>query len=83
MAHYRPGDWKAAIEALNKSRQLRQGGDAFDFFFLAMAQWHLGEKAKARRWFDQAVQWMDKNAPQNEELRRFRAEAGQLLERKK
>jgi hypothetical protein len=29
------------------------------------------------------VQWMDTNAPQNEELRRFRAEAAELLGVKK
>ena len=29
--------------------------------------------------YDRAVQWMDKNQPKNEELRRFRAEAAQLL----
>jgi tetratricopeptide (TPR) repeat protein len=78
-AQYRAEDGKAAIEALEKSRELRQGGDAFDFFFLAMAHWQRGEKETARKWFDQAVPWMDKNAPHNEELRRFRAEAAELL----
>jgi tetratricopeptide (TPR) repeat protein len=57
----------------------RPGGDSYDWFFLAMAHWQLGEKDKARKWFDQAVQWMNKNAPQNEELRRLRAEAAALL----
>jgi hypothetical protein len=62
-----------------KSVQLRKGGDSFDFFFLAMAHWQLNDKDKAREWYDQAVAWMDKNAPQNEELKRFRAEAAALL----
>ena len=69
------GDWKAAIAALEKSMELRKGGDSNDWFFLAMAHWQLGEKDKAREWYDRAVQWMDKNQPKNEELRRFRAEA--------
>jgi tetratricopeptide (TPR) repeat protein len=78
-AHCRAGDWKDAIEALEKSMQLRKGGDSFDWFFLAMAHWKLGEKDKAREWYDKAVDWMDKNKPQDEELKRFRAEAAALL----
>ena len=62
-AQYRAGDWKAAIAALEKSMELRKGGDSNDWFFLAMAHWQLGEKDKAREWYDRAVQWMDKNQP--------------------
>jgi hypothetical protein len=35
----------------------------------------IGEKDEARRWYDKAALWMQQNQPQNEELRRFRAEA--------
>jgi tetratricopeptide (TPR) repeat protein len=79
VAQYRNGDWKAAIEALMKSVQLDKRHDSFNFFFLAMAHWQLGEKDKARAWYDQAVTWMDKNRPQDAELKRFRAEATALL----
>ena len=82
-AHYRAGDWKAAIAAMNKSMELRKGGDSFDWFFLAMANWQLGKKEEARKWYDKAVQWMDKNQPKDEELRRFRSEAEELLAVKK
>ena len=75
VAHYRAGDWGAAVAALEKSGELRQGGDSFDWFFLAMAHWQLGDNEQARNWYDQAVQWMEKNKPEDEELRRFRAEA--------
>jgi tetratricopeptide (TPR) repeat protein len=78
-AQYRAGDWKAAIAALEKSMELRQDGDSFDWFFLAMTHWQLGNKEEARKWCDQAVAWMDKNQPQNEDLLRFRAEAQELL----
>jgi tetratricopeptide (TPR) repeat protein len=61
VARYRAGDWKGAVEALTKSVELRQGGDSFDFFFLAMAHWRLGDKEKARQWRDRATEWMDKN----------------------
>ena len=59
--------------------ELRMGGDSADWFFLAMAHWQLGEKDKARQWYDRAVEWMDKNEPMNEELRRFRNEAEELI----
>ena len=80
VAHYRAADRKAAIEALQKSMELTSGGNSGDFFFLAMAHWQLGEKEEAQRWYGQAVKWMDENKPDDEELRRFRAEAAALLE---
>ena len=58
---------------------LRKGGDAVDWFFLGMAQWQLGAKDEARVSYLRAVEWMDKNKPQDEELRRFRTEAQELL----
>jgi tetratricopeptide (TPR) repeat protein len=79
LALYRAGDWKEALTALEKSMELRKGGDSFDWFFLAMAHDQLGDKKKAREWYDRATRWMDKNQAANEELRRFRAEAGQVL----
>ena len=80
MARYRAGDWRGAIEALAKSEELAPGKDlGAEGFFLAMAHWQLGHKDEARRWYDRAVQWMAKNAPNNDELRRFRAEAAALL----
>ena len=71
--------WNEAVAALEKSAGLRNGGDSFDWFFLAMAHWKLGAKDKAREWYDKAVRWMDTNQPKNEELHRFRAEAAELL----
>ncbi len=78
VAHYRAGNWKESIAALEKSGQLREG-DSYDWFFLAMAYWQLGQKEKARPYFDKAVQWMDKNMPNGGELGRFRAEAAELM----
>jgi WD40 repeat protein/serine/threonine protein kinase/tetratricopeptide (TPR) repeat protein len=80
VAHYRAGDWNAARAALEQSVQLHDGGNAFDGFFLAMTHWRLGQKEEARRWYARAVEWMDKNRPQDEELRRFRDEAKTLLQ---
>jgi Flp pilus assembly protein TadD len=80
VARYRSGDWKAAVDALSKSMELSKGGDSFDWFFLAMAHWQLGDKPQARSWYGKAVPWMEKNQPENEELLRFRSEAAALLE---
>jgi WD40 repeat protein len=77
-AHYRAGDGKAAVEALEKALKL-QGDNGFDFFFLAMAHGQMGRADEARRWFDRGVAWMDRHAREDEELRRFRAEAADLL----
>jgi WD40 repeat protein len=85
VAYYRAGHWQKAIEALTRSMELLNGHmESFNTFFLAMASWKLGGKEKARQWYDRAVQWMDKNQqalhhPHDEELRRFRAEAAELL----
>ena len=70
---------KAAIEALEKSSDLEAGGDSFAWFFLAMAKWQIVHKDEARKRYCQAVAWMDKNQPKNEELRGFRQEAEALL----
>src|SRR5262249_5457046 len=82
VAHYRGGDGKAPGAAPGKAMEPRQGGDSFDWFFLAMSHWQLGDKEEARTWYDRAVEWMDKNQPENEELRRFRAEAAEWLKAK-
>jgi tetratricopeptide (TPR) repeat protein len=79
VAHYRAGSLKEAVAALEKSMELRKGGDSNDWFLLAMAHWQIGHRDEARKWYDKAVEWMEKNQPQNEELRRFRAEAAGVL----
>jgi tetratricopeptide (TPR) repeat protein len=79
VAQYRAGHWKEAITALQKSIEL-QGDDSWAFFFLAMAHWQLGHKEEARRRYDKAVEWMEKNRPEDEELLRFRGEAVELLD---
>jgi eukaryotic-like serine/threonine-protein kinase len=80
VAHYRVGEWKNAIDALKKSDELLKGEMfSFNAFFLAMAHWQRDEKGEARQLYDRGVQWMEKHQPNNEELRRFRAEAAESL----
>jgi serine/threonine-protein kinase len=80
VALYRTGDWRGAIKALMKAEELAPGEFlGFNGFFLAMAHWQIADKEKARKWFDQAVEWTEKHHPHDEELRRFRAEGEELL----
>jgi hypothetical protein len=75
----RAGAWKAANAAMGKRMEfLARPDESFNSFFLAMAHWQLGEKEVARHWYDRAVTWMEKQ-PQNDDLKRFRAEAEALL----
>ena len=62
VARYRADQWHEAIEALEKSISL-QGDNSLDWFFLAMAHQRLGHEEEARRWYDQAVEWMKKHNP--------------------
>ena len=79
MAHYRRGRWQEAIDELTTAQELNPQGGGATRFFLAMAQWQLGQKEAARRCYGEAVEWMEKNKPQDDELRRFRAKAAELL----
>ena len=59
---------------------LRRGDDiSWNIFFLATAYWHLGYKEEAVRWYDKAVDWMDKHKPNDKDLVRFRDEAAKLI----
>jgi uncharacterized protein HemY len=79
-AQYRAGHWKAALEALQKARQIPPNKRRFNGFFLAMAYWQVGNQQEARRWYEQGVRWLleDRTAPQKDR-RRFQAEAARLL----
>jgi tetratricopeptide (TPR) repeat protein len=79
VAQYRAGDAKAAAEALETALPLRDGGDASDWLFLAMAHWRLSDQAAARDWYDKARSWIDQHKPQDEDLRRLFAETTTLL----
>jgi serine/threonine-protein kinase len=81
LAEYRCGRWDASISAAEQSMALRQGGNASDWFILAMAHARKGEKDEAIRWFDKAVASTKEKAPDDAELRQFWTEAAKLLGR--
>lgn len=80
VAQYRVGKFDASITTLRKSMEFTHGGNAWDWFFLSMAHARLGDLEQAKQRYDQAVTWMEKHDPDNEELMSFRAEAEQLMQ---
>ncbi len=80
LAEIRCGHWTESISASEQSMKMRNGGDASDWFLLALAHGQKGDKEKARAWFDRAVVWTKEHAPGNTELRQFWTEAAALLE---
>jgi tetratricopeptide (TPR) repeat protein len=81
LAEYRTGHWAEAIVAAERSMGLQNGGDAHDWFVLAMVYWQKGDKDQARRWFDRAVAWTKQNAPKSPILRDLWTESAALLGR--
>jgi tetratricopeptide (TPR) repeat protein len=79
VAQYRAGEGRGALAALKKGSELRHGGDAADWFFLAMACRQQGQGPEARQWFAKALAWMEKYRPADEELRSFQAEAEEAM----
>jgi tetratricopeptide (TPR) repeat protein len=79
LTEYRVGRLAESIATTERAMALANGGDASDWFFLAMAFWQLGEKGKARMWFDKAVDWTKEKDPKNTDLRQFWTEAAELL----
>jgi len=79
VAECRSGHWHDAIAAFDRSIALRHGGDAYDYFFLAISEWRLGRKDESRTWYRKGV--ADMTATHNEDLAlaRFRAEAERAL----
>ena len=68
------GRCEESLKALGRSMKLTKGGSAFDWFFVAIAK-HKLKQDDAREWYDKAVAWMEEHKPDDEELKRFRAEA--------
>jgi eukaryotic-like serine/threonine-protein kinase len=83
VAHYRDGNWSAAVNALNRSIKLSKGGAAADWFFLACILQQQGKIEEARRAYDRAVAWVKRNPlpdkAQAAELEEFRDEAVRIL----
>jgi eukaryotic-like serine/threonine-protein kinase len=80
VTRYYAGQPQEAIEALHHATSLRVTGGSHRFF-LAMAYWQLGEPQEAHQWYNQAIDWMDRNQPNISELVLIRMQACNLLQR--
>ena len=78
-AYFRNGDWATAQSVLRQSMDIRNGGDSYDWLFLAMCYWELGEHDTAREWLAKSDQWMKDNTTKDPPLVRIQAEAHQLI----
>ncbi len=79
VSHFRAGDYDDASEAFERSMELRQGGDPFDWFFLAMIAKIRGRPDEARDLYRRAAEWREEQRPFDAELHRFHREASEFL----
>ena len=79
IAYYRAGNWQACIETMAKAEELALPDQRREWFYLAMADWQIGQQDDARQLFRSGVDWMQQTMSGNEDLQRSRAEAAQLL----
>jgi tetratricopeptide (TPR) repeat protein len=77
---YRGGEYEQAITALEKAEELDAGKQlGYTAPFLAMAHWKLGDREKARQWYDRGAAWLQKNATTDPEPRQWLDEAARLM----
>jgi tetratricopeptide (TPR) repeat protein len=79
VAYYRNGQLDEAKNALYRSMSLRNEGDSFDWFFLALVELKQGHRPQAQEWFERATRWFRESHPNDPELRLFHSEAAQAL----
>jgi tetratricopeptide (TPR) repeat protein len=80
-AQFRAGNDRAALDALEKSMALSNGGGGGHWYLAAMAQWRLGNREEAIALFDRRetsreINWFSFARP---DLDRLRAEAAAML----
>jgi tetratricopeptide (TPR) repeat protein/serine/threonine protein kinase len=96
VARYRAGDGPGAVTALQQALKLFEGAKNFDdgvgesLFFLAMAQQKAGHGSAAKEAYECAREWLkanretlEKNPWAADEMRRYQAEAEEVLDVKK
>jgi tetratricopeptide (TPR) repeat protein len=79
VALYRAGDWAGASDACLEALARSNARELSDWLVLAMAQWQLGHKERARRLLGSVAPWVPPNERTSEFLAEFRAEAGALI----
>jgi serine/threonine protein kinase len=79
MAHYRAGEYRAAIAACERLLQRPDSFAGEAELFLAMARWQLGERDAAREHYARGAAWSDRHVLPIAQVVRLRREAAALL----
>ncbi len=79
VALFRKGDLRESALVFQRSRSRRQGGDPFDWLYLAMIYQDQGRHEDAKALYEQSLWWMGKHSPRTQELSRLRQEAADHL----
>jgi len=81
LAHYRVGNWKSAIDLLQKAIDLtNSGGHPFHYFILAMAYNRLGDKSQAQLFYNLGNRYIEvARKSDDRELLHWRREAAEVL----
>lgn len=79
VALYRAGDDREAVKAFEHSMQVRDGGDPYDWLFLALSQKRLGDTLSARALFDRSNAWITAQSLKETDLDRFQREAAVIF----
>ncbi|HJS08598.1 MAG TPA: serine/threonine-protein kinase [Pirellulales bacterium] len=76
----RAGQWEEAVKAAEESLRLCSGEDGARWLYLAMADWQLGRRDQAHKWYRQAALWIERNRRAEVELTLLQQEVATLLE---
>lgn len=81
VAHFRNGNWTAAIRALKKSiaQQPLHKNCIFNSLFLAMSYWRLGDRDEANRWYERAMECLRSTPLPDHGVWRILAEAEDVM----
>jgi serine/threonine protein kinase/Flp pilus assembly protein TadD len=79
VVRYRASDWAGSVTAMLRSMEFSPRRSALDWYILAMAQWQLKEKARARVLFSYAESLFSAEAIRNAPLLELRDEARALI----
>ncbi|MHC4932494.1 MAG: protein kinase domain-containing protein, partial [Planctomycetota bacterium] len=82
-AQYRAGEYGAAVKSLKESVSKGNEGNGFDWCLLAMAYCKLGDRKRAREWYERRLELSETRGRKHEygigDLRKLQIEAANLL----
>ena len=79
IAQFRAGDWEAAAKSAKQAQQRSDGGDPYEWLFLAVLYQRLGHGEEAREQYKNAHDWMRTHNSRSRELLTMWTETKQEL----